>query len=181
MARRRFKRKAKDNSEVKSMGKIKHKKTEIDGITFHSKMESDYYIKLKADKAAGLIHDFTLQPKFTLVESFIVVNGETIYKSDERFNKIKRQSKAPTVRAIEYISDFLITRNDGTSYIVDTKGLSTPEFEIKRKLFTALYPTIPLEVVIYDKPNDQWVDFYEYNKAKRAAKKAKQNNKTESK
>lgn len=161
-----YRRKKKDASA----GKIAHIKTEIDGIVFHSKMESQYYIKLKADKEAGLIQDFGLQPEFVLLEPYIIVEGETIYKSDERFNKLKRKTKAPTVRGISYIGDFYIVKNDGTSYIVDTKGVSTKDFEIKKKLFMALYPQYQLEVIIYDKVTDDWIDFYEYQKIERARK-----------
>ena len=50
----------------KSEGKIAHKKTVVDGITFDSKMESDYYVYLKAEKKAGRVKSFELQPEFIL-------------------------------------------------------------------------------------------------------------------
>ena len=172
MAYRRRTKKA----STKSQGKIKHTKTEVDGIMFDSKMESNFYLKLKADMESGQIQDFTLQPKFTLLEAYIVVDGEVIYKSDERFNKIKRKTKAPTTRAIEYIGDFYVLANDGTGYIIDTKGLSTKEFEIKKKLFMALYPQYSLQVIIYDSVEDEWVDYYKFqkiDKQRKAERKAK--------
>lgn len=42
--------------------------------------------------------------------------------------------------------DFLITRKDGTQYIVESKGFFKPEWDIKRKLTIALYPDITYEV-----------------------------------
>lgn len=161
-----YKRKKKNDSS----GKIAHKRVTIDGITFHSEMESNYYLKLKADKEAGLIQDFGLQPNFTLLEPYIVVNGEVIYKSNDHFNKLKKQTKAPTIRGINYISDFYIVNNDGSNYVVDTKGLTTTEFEIKKKLFMALYPQYPLYVLIFDDVTNEWIDYYQYQKIDKVRK-----------
>lgn len=165
----KFKAKAKKDT----MGKIKHKKTEIDGIVFHSKLEAQYYTKLKQDLEEGKIKDFSLQPEFILQEKFIVVDGEVIYGSNKDFNKLKKQSKAETIRQIKYIGDFLVTDNDGRQTVVDTKGRSTTEFELKKKMFYAKYPMYRLDVLIYDKKADEWVDYYKYNKELRAKKKAK--------
>lgn len=167
-----FKR-AKTNKKKDTMGKIKHKKTEIDGIIFASKLEAQYYEKLKKDLEEGKIKDFSLQPEFILQEKFIVVDGEVIYGSNKDFDKIKRKTKAETVRQIKYIGDFLVTDNDGQQRVVDTKGKSTTEFEIKKKMFFAKFPMYKLEILIYDKKNDDWVDYYKYNKELRAKKKAK--------
>lgn len=157
----------------KSTGKIKYIRTEVDGIMFASKMESEYYLDLKADLAAGRIAKFELQPKFVLQEKFIVVNGEIIYGSDDDFNRLKRKHKAETIREIAYIADFLVTYNDGTQKVIDTKGRSTTEFEIKKKMFLHKYPMHTLNVLIWNKETSTWDDYYEYNKAKRAKKKAK--------
>ena len=67
MANRRFK---KNTTKKDTMGKIKHIKTIVDGITFDSKMESDFYAKLKEDKINGLIKDFELQPEFLLQDKY---------------------------------------------------------------------------------------------------------------
>lgn len=167
------KTKAKVEKKKDTMGKIKHKKTEIDGIVFASKLEAQYYEKLKLDLEEGKIKDFSLQPDFILQEKFIVVDGEVIYGSDKNFDKIKRKTKAETIRQIKYIGDFLVTDNDGRQRVVDTKGKSTTEFEIKRKMFYAKYPMYKLEILIYDKKAEEWVDYYKYNKELRAKKKAK--------
>lgn len=165
--------KTKTNKKKDTMGKIKHKKTEIDGIIFASKLEAQYYEKLKQDLKDGKIKEFSLQPEFILQEKFIVVDGEVIYGSNKDFDKIKRKTKAETVRQIKYIGDFLITDNDGQQRVVDTKGKSTTEFEIKKKMFYAKFPMYKLEILIYNKKANEWVDYYKYNKELRAKKKTK--------
>lgn len=159
----------------KSEGKIAHKKTVVDGITFDSKMESQYYEYLKDLKDRGVIREFELQPKFLLQDKFIVVEGETIFGSDKRFNSLKRKTKAETIRAINYIADFKVIYNDGREEIIDTKGRATADFEIKRKMLLCKFPTLTYKVLIKDK--DEWVDYYQYNKDKRARKRAKNKSK----
>ena len=80
-------------STNKSSGKIKHEKTIIDGITFDSKMESDYYIKLKEDKLNGLIKDFELQPEFILQDkaAAFLEKNEKLFLG-ERTNDIKKSA-----------------------------------------------------------------------------------------
>ena len=170
---RRFTKKKNTNKNKDTMGKIKHVKTEVDGIVFDSKMESDYYIKLKEDLANGLIKDFELQPEFILQDKYIIVDGQVIEGSHPDFNKLKRRTKAKTVRAIKYRGDFLVTELDDSKVCKDTKGQSTTEFEIKKKLFMYKYPNIKLEVIIYNPKTDTWDDFYEYNKQLRAEKRAR--------
>lgn len=168
---RRFTKKKKINED--NMGKIKHKKTEVDGIIFDSKMESNYYIKLKEDLANGLIKSFERQPQFLLQDKYIIIDGQVIEGSHSDFEKIKRKNKAKTVQAINYKGDFLITDLDGSKRVVDTKGITTTEFEIKKKLFMFKYPHLKLEIIIYNSKTNTWDDFYEYNKALRATKRAK--------
>lgn len=174
MARRIFKRSKKTNS---CAGKIAHRITEVDGIKFHSAMESKRYQDLKKLKADGIIKDFELQPKFLLQEKFIVVDGQVIKGSHEDFNKLKRKTKAKTIASIEYIADFKITYADGSVVIEDTKGLSTPEFELKKKMFMLMYPELPLSIIIDDEKGliakNEWVDFYEYRAKERALKREK--------
>jgi hypothetical protein len=46
-----------------------------------------------------------------------------------------------------YVSDFDIVYADGTRRLVDVKGIATPVFKLKQKLFEAEYPDLPLDVV----------------------------------
>lgn len=160
-------------SSKSSCGKIRHTKTTVDGIKFHSKMESKYYEKLKQDKVDGKIKDFKLQPKYLLQDKYIIVEGRTVFGSDKDFKKLKKKYNAETIRAIHYISDFEIEELDGTITVVDTKGKSTADFEIKRKLFMALNPTLIFKVLVQDSKTKEWVNYYEYAKAKRKNKKSK--------
>ena len=171
--------KQKNSVKKDTMGKIKHVRTEVDGIIFDSKMESDYYIKLKEDLAKGLIKDFQLQPEFLLQDKYIIVDGQVIEGSDPDFNKLKRKTKAETIRAIKYRGDYLVTLLDDTIVCRDTKGQSTTEFEMKKKLFMHKYPHIKLEVIIYNPKTETWDDFYEYNKQLRAEKRARKKAKEE--
>lgn len=169
--RRRAVKKSTEKTKTQKMGKIKHKRTEIDGIVFDSKMESQYYEYLKAEKAAGRVKEFILQPEFILQEKFIVVDGEVIHGSHPDFAKIKRKTKAPTVQAIKYISDFEVYYPDGTVEIIDTKGQETADFKIKKKMFEYKYPHLPLKVIILDKL-EGWIDYDTYKKKLREKKKA---------
>lgn len=173
--KRRFTRKKKtdtEKSEVKKMGKIKHKITIVDGIKFHSKMESEYYEYLKELKAQGIVKDFKLQPEFILQDKFIVVDGVIYEGSHEDFNKLKRKTKVPTVQAIKYISDFEVEYANGEIRIVDTKGQETADFKIKKKMFAYKYPHLKLDVIIFDEKKG-WIPYDEHQKDKRLKAKEK--------
>lgn len=99
--------------------KYNNRKVEIDGHKFDSKLEAQYYTFLKNKKEQGKIKDFSLQPRYTLQETF------------------KRDGK--TYRSITYIADFEVLHNDGSAQVIDVKGMMTDVFKIKAKLFTKLY------------------------------------------
>lgn len=168
--KRKFKKK---DSETNKSGKINHRKTVVDDITFDSKMESDYYLLLKEQKEKGEIKDFELQVKFELQEKFIRYNGETIFGSHKDFSKIQRNNKGQTIAAITYIADFVITNNDDSKHVVDTKGISTKDFEIKKKMFMCKYPSLPIYVLVYNKKTKTWDDYYECKKEKARVKREK--------
>jgi len=107
--------------------KYNNRKTIVDGITFDSKKEADFYCQLKLLKQAGEIKDFGLQEKFELVPTF--------------------RKNGTTYRAITYIADFVIENNDGTMEVVDVKGVETQVFKIKKKLFEYRYPDLKLKIV----------------------------------
>ena len=107
--------------------KYNNKKVIVDGIKFDSKKEAEYYCQLKLLKQAGRIKDYRLQPRYELQPAF------------------KKNGKK--YRAITYIADFVITNNDGTTEVVDIKGVETQVFKIKKKLFEYMYPDLNLKVV----------------------------------
>lgn len=90
-------------------------KTEVDGITFHSKKEANRYRELKFLEQSGMIRDLKLQVRFP-----ISVFSEHI---------------------CTYIADFMYydSKTDNTC-VEDTKGFKTDVYKLKKKLFHACYP-----------------------------------------
>lgn len=130
------------------------KKITIDGYVFDSKDEGRYYEYLKKLKAKGKILNFELQPKYELQPGF------------------KKNGK--TYRAITYTPDFLIYHLDGTEELVDIKGMSTQQGEMRRKMFDYKYPELKLTWVAssYKFGNeDGWIEYGELKKKRRENKK----------
>lgn len=96
--------------------KYGNKKTVVDDITFDSKKEAEYYCELKLLKAAGRVVTFLMQVPFHLP-------GNTVYKAD-----------------------FMVFYDDGLVDVVDTKGVRTPLYIMKKKQVEALYPVTIREV-----------------------------------
>ena len=176
MAFKRIKRK-------KSEGKIAHKKTTVDKIKFDSKMESEFYKYLKAEEKAGRVKNFIMQPEYILQPKYFVINGMIITEDNKDYdkhdklrkkhNKENPNDKIDIVRAIKYIADFYIEYADGSVKVIDVKGIKTADFKIKEKMFKFRYPHLPFECVIWDNPSKAWLEYSDYEKAKKARKKAK--------
>lgn len=64
-------------------------------------------------------------------------------------DKYKHPGTNKTVRAIQYIPDFVVEYADGRKEVVDVKGFATKDFKLKAKLFMARYQ-VPLILVKYD-------------------------------
>ena len=95
-------------------------RTRIDGHTFDSKAEANYYAALKLRERAGEIGAIRVHPRYPLA-----VNGKLI---------------------ATYVADFEYQVIGDGLRVDDVKGVATPVFKIKRKLFEALY-SVPLNVV----------------------------------
>lgn len=80
-------------------------KTSVDGQTFDSKKEAEYYCELKLRLQSGDIKGFCLQPIFIL---------------------------AP---GLKYKADFIVINNDGKAEVIDVKGFKTKEYITKKKVF----------------------------------------------
>jgi hypothetical protein len=100
------------------MNKYKNTKTIVDGITFDSKLEARAY-KYFRDHPDYVIME--LQPKFVLQEAF--------------------EYRGKKIREIAYKADFLIQYRS-KPFVVDAKGVETPEFKIKLKMLHYEYPSI---------------------------------------
>lgn len=98
--------------------KYKNHKTIIDGIKFDSQKEGNRYLVLKDKIKHNEISDLRLQVKFELQPKYII-NGRTI-------------------RAINYIADFVYNEND-KEIIEDAKGYRTEVYKLKKKMFEYKY------------------------------------------
>lgn len=110
--------------------KYRAKKVVFDGITFDSKKEGLYYLKLKDMERCGEISDLRLQVPFELLPA--------IYKDEVVHLKTKDKLERKCVqRAVNYVADFVYTK-DGVEYVVDTKGLRLKDYILKKKMMLAL-------------------------------------------
>ena len=107
--------------------KYRAKKTVVDGITFDSKKEADFYCELKMLRMAGEVIDFERQVTFELQPKF--------------------QHSGKTERAIKYIADFVVKYKDGRTVVVDVKGDKTDVYRIKRKMLLYKHPDMIFEEV----------------------------------
>ena len=111
----------------KVMSKYKNKKTVIDNITFASQKEGMRYLQLKDRERNGLIKDLKLQVHYEIQPNFKLENK--------------------TIRKIEYIADFVyMEKLNGDipawkEVIEDVKGIRTPLYKLKKKLFEYKYQT----------------------------------------
>lgn len=97
------------------MNKYNAKKTIVDGIKFDSKRESECYLILKQKQIDGEITNLDRQVKFELIP------------------------KNDLYRAVNYVADFTFYDKNGEYHVIDVKGIITPEFKLKRKMFYAKY------------------------------------------
>lgn len=132
------------------MSKYNAQKVTYDDYTFDSKVEGMYYQQLKWLRESGEIAAFSVQP---------------VYLLQDKFEKNGKKH-----RKIEYIADFEILHNDNTVEVVDIKGMTTPVFNLKRKLFDAKYPH-KLSVLAYSKMDGGFIDIDELQKRRKQRKK----------
>lgn len=97
------------NNKVVKKTKYRANKTSVDGHTFDSKKEAEYYCNLKMRLQANDIKGFCLQPIFML---------------------------AP---GLKYKPDFIVFNNDDTTEVIDVKGYKTKEYIAKKKVFEEKY------------------------------------------
>lgn len=133
------------------MSKYNSKKVTIDGIDFDSKTEGDYYLYLcdllRKDEIVG----FEIQPKYTLIPKF--------------------EKDGKHYREITYTPDFLVKYHSDRIVVVDIKGFSTQQGEMRAKMFNYFYPHIKLVWLTYVKKYGGWVEYNDLKKLRRANKK----------
>ena len=114
------------------------RKTVVDGITFASKKEANRYRELKLLEKAGEICCLRLQVPFELIPAQYEETGEVYTKGA---NKGKPKRGKCIEKSVTYIADFVYYNSDATVRTVeDVKGMRTPVYIIKRKLFRWRYP-----------------------------------------
>ena len=101
----------------KKRNKYNAVKTKVDGITFDSKAEADYYAELKLRLRAGEITGYCRQPQF-------VLDAGTVYRAD-----------------------FVVFYPDGHAEVIDVKGMETDVFRLKMAMMKTHYPEIEVKKV----------------------------------
>lgn len=86
-----------------------------DGLKFDSKKEYNRYLQLRQMEEEGLVNKLERQVRFSLLPN------------NDKY------------RGVSYIADFVYYDSIGVQHIEDVKGLITPEFKIKQKLFYHFY------------------------------------------
>lgn len=94
---------------LKRKSKYRANKVSVDGHTFDSQKEADYYCELKLKLQAKEIDGFCLQPTFMLAPS------------------------------LKYKADFIVFHKDKSSEVIDVKGFKTKEYIAKKKVFEDKY------------------------------------------
>lgn len=108
--------------QTKPKSKYNSKKISVDGITFDSQAEANYYCQLKILLKAGEIDGFCRQARFVITEG---KNGE---------------------KGTEYVTDFVVFLPGGKYRIIDVKGVKTDVFKLKVKCLREKYPKLKIEL-----------------------------------
>lgn len=111
--------------------KYHNNKYTIDGIEFASKKEASRYTELKLLEKAGKIKDLELQKSYELIPAQYEESTDVYTKGAHK----GEHKKVLLEREIVYRADFVYTDCEtGQQVVEDTKGMSTKEYVIKRKL-----------------------------------------------
>ena len=151
------------------MGRYYHKKTEVDGITFDSQTEAEYYEYLKYNKD---VVKFEMQEEFILQNKFLLIDGKRIDEGHKDFKKLQKANPGCTIQAIKYVADFVVHYSDGRVQVIDVKGQKTADFKLKEKMFNYMYPQYN-KLFCVVKYKGEWLEYDEANKIKKANKKSK--------
>lgn len=110
--------------------KYNAKKTQVNGITFDSKLESERFQQLLLLEKAGEICDLTLQMEFQIFQGYR--DPETGEKEKSAF----------------YVADFVYLDCKARKWIAeDTKGVETKDFRLKWKLVKQRYPDYTFRIL----------------------------------
>lgn len=115
------------------MTKYNAQKTEVNGITFDSRLEADRFEQLQWLLKAGEISDLWLQVELQ------VNHGRIDPETGEK------------IRSTNYVADFMyVDKGQHKIIIEDTKGMETPDFRLKWNLAKSQYPEYEFRKVTRD-------------------------------
>ena len=103
--------------------KYNAKKTIYNGIKFDSQLEERIYRAIMQLKDEGIVVFVALQVPSELQEKYENIDGKKI-------------------RSINYKCDFVVHDKNGKEFVIDAKGMLTPVFKLKKKLFEYKYNKI---------------------------------------
>jgi hypothetical protein len=113
-----------------SKRKYNNRKTEVNGIVFHSAKEAKRYQELLLLEKAGAIQNLKLQEKFVLIPT---------QREPDSTGRTGKPIKGCVIeREISYKADFTYFEN-GRTVVEDVKGVKTKEYIIKRKLMLYIH------------------------------------------
>lgn len=135
--------------------KYNSKKVIIDGHRFASKDEANFYLHLLEKKRDCEIKDFSMQIPYELQPAF------------------KKNGK--TIRKITYTPDFEVYHWDGSTEVIDVKGMITSDFALKAKIFEYKFPEKELTLMKYVQKYGGWISTDEWYKKNKQAKKEEKN------
>lgn len=114
-------------------------------ILFDSITEYEYWCELLKLEEQGKISNIEIHPEFVLQEPF------------EYFGK--------KINAIVYTPDFMFKKADGTVQAIEIKGIPTPDFELRLKIWKYKYRNIPIKIICWSKKTG-FMEIAEYKKAR---------------
>lgn len=125
------------------MNKYRNTKTIVDGITFDSKKEANYYLFLKQKEADGEISNLRMQVPYEVIPE--------VWEDEVKHLKTKDKIVRRCVqRATHYVADFVYTVCEtGLDEVVDVKSFITrknPEYRLKKKMMRAFNGISIIEV-----------------------------------
>ncbi len=109
------------------------KKTEVNGITFDSRLEAERFEQLLWLEKAGEITDLKLQVEFQINMGW------------------KHPETGEKIRSSHYVADFMYCDVKNNRIVVeDTKGMETSDFRLKWNLVRSQYPQYEFRKVTRD-------------------------------
>lgn len=122
-------------------------KRTYNGIVFDSVLEMKYYRDvILPNVESGYITSYELQKKYELQPKF--------------------EKDGKNIKAITYIADFYIEYSNGTTRVIDIKGMPDSVAKLKRKMFWYKYPNIDYVWITYSKCDGGWLEYELLKKAR---------------